>query len=359
MKYFLDKKYRFVEMFDDKTGTYVRTGVLDDSMNDTGIDPFMRSFPALIDVGIMGSCRHAHLCPVGCYQGGEKNCKPNMSLNDFKRIVDECKGKTTQFALGGHGDPNHHENFEEILRYCREADIVPNFTTSGYMFTREHAALCKKYCGAVAVSYYNAPYTNNAIKYLLEEGVTTNIHYVLSKKSIKEAISILKGYRAIPETTENKVNAIIFLLHKPVGKGSREDMLSYGDPMLQEFFKSVEDNRSNMKIGFDSCTIPGIVNLTKTIDPASTDTCEGGRFSMYITPDMVALPCSFDNQDMRFAFDIKDRTIEDAWWSVQFEEFRKSLRNSCPGCKDRENCMGGCPLMRDIVLCNRETKKLI
>ena len=44
MRYVIrDAKYRFHSAFDTVTGAYVRTGILDDSGNDTGIDPFMVS----------------------------------------------------------------------------------------------------------------------------------------------------------------------------------------------------------------------------------------------------------------------------------------------------------------------------
>ena len=109
-----------------------------------------------------------------------------MSLVDFKRIADECEFLVDQFALGGRGDPDCHEHFEEILAYCQEKNIVPNYTTSGFGFTKEKAALSKKYCGAVAVSWYRSEYTLRAIDLLLEAGVKTNIHYVLGKNSIEE-----------------------------------------------------------------------------------------------------------------------------------------------------------------------------
>lgn len=60
-----------------------------------------------------------------------------MSLDDFRRIAEQSKGKCNQFALGGRGDPDQHEHFEEILKICRQNNIVPNFTTSGYGMTEE------------------------------------------------------------------------------------------------------------------------------------------------------------------------------------------------------------------------------
>ena len=126
----IDKKNKFVSMFNPDTGFYVRSGVIENG-KDTGVDPFMTSFPELIDIGAMGFCRHGRdgLClksGVQCYQNGLKTHEPNMSLENFKKIIDECKGKTFQVALGGRGDVDQHENFEELVKYCRENNICQN-----------------------------------------------------------------------------------------------------------------------------------------------------------------------------------------------------------------------------------------
>ena len=198
MRYVIkDEKYHFVSAFDTETGAYVRTGILDEQGRDTGVDPFMASFPHLIDVGVMGHCIHGKtgLCVkagIGCYQSGLLVEQPNMTVEDFRWIAEQCKGRCNQLALGGRGDPDQHEHFEDLLRISRENNLVPNFTTSGYGMTPELAALCKQYCGAVAVSWYRSEYTLNAIRMLLDTGVKTNIHYVLGKNSIDEAIDRLE-----------------------------------------------------------------------------------------------------------------------------------------------------------------------
>lgn len=352
----LDHKNRFVSMFDPNTGFYARSGVLDEQGNDTGRDPFMTDFPELIDVGVMGHCVHGAngLCVksgVQCYQNGLKTKEPNMTLENFKRIVDECKGKTFQLALGGRGDVDQHENFAEILAYCRENGIVPNFTSSGLGFTDEIVQLCKQHCGAVAISWYRQEHTLKAIQMLLDAGVKTNIHYVLGNNSIDEAID-----RLMRNDFPSGINAVIFLLHKPVGLGQEENVLQIEDPRVREFFELVDTQKFDFKIGFDSCSIPAVLNLTKNISNDSIDTCEGARWSMYITSDMKALPCSFDNQEMRWAYDISNDTIQKAWYSRQFEDFRSHFRTACPDCKNRLSCMGGCSIRPQIVLCGSDKK---
>ena len=350
-----DKKYNFKYMFDTETGAYLRTGILDEHGKDTGVDPFMGSFPHLIDVGIMGHCIHGKtgLCVkagIGCYQSGLLIEKPNMRYEDFESIVEQCRGKVNQFALGGRGDPDQHEDFEKILKLCRENNIVPNFTTSGYGMTPEIAALCKQYCGAVAVSWYRSEYTLAAIKMLLEAGVKTNIHIVLGSNSIDEAITRLKEH-----TFPEGINAVIFLLHKPAGMGSHENVLSPADSRVAKIFGEISTGKHPHKVGMDSCCVPGLINFGSGVIYEALDTCEGARYSCYISADMKLLPCSFD-QNGKYAVSLRNHTIAEAWNSEEFEAFRKPLRNRCPDCKERANCMGGCPLMPGIVLCKKETK---
>jgi radical SAM protein with 4Fe4S-binding SPASM domain len=358
---FNDRKYHFKELFDTQSGFYVRSGILQSSTEtnqsiDTGVDPFMRCMPFLIDIGIMGQCEHGGkgLCTkagVECYQNGRHIKQQNMSLADFKLIVDQIKGKTFQCALGGRGDPNKHPHFAEILHYCRDNFIVPNYTTSGFGLTDEEVAITKAYVGAVAVSFYRHKHTYRALEKFIREGIKTNIHYVLSNNSIDEAIERLKS-NSFPDG----INAIIFLLHKPVGLGSEANRLIPGDKRVTTFFELVDNMQFPFKIGFDSCSVAGILNGTQHIDRQTVEACEGGRFSCYISSDMKMLPCSFD-QGMKYAVDLTESSIEAGWNSDQFNRFRHFLKHSCVSCQDRSECMGGCPLVPKITLCDRATKR--
>lgn len=353
MKYCInDEKYKFKSFFDTATGFYLRTGILDENGKDTGEDPFMASFPHLIDVGVMGHCIHGKtgLCVkagIGCYQSGLLIEQPDMTVENFRWICEQCRGRCNQLALGGRGDPDQHEHFEELLKITRENLMVPNFTTSGFGMTAGLAAICKRYCGAVAVSWYRSEYTLNAIQMLLDAGVKTNIHYVLGKNSIDEAIERLSN-----DDFPVGINAVIFLLHKPAGQGKQSNVLSADDTRIKEFF-SLIDYRHRFKVGMDSCTVPGAICNCKSVVFESLDTCEGGRFSCYIGADMVMVPCSFDQKKV-YAVSLNDKTIEEAWNSEEFDLFRNKMRGACLNCEKRALCMGGCPLMPEIVLCQNK-----
>ncbi len=360
LTYFHDKKFNFKEIFNAETGFYLRTGVLKKEMHgpkdiDTGVDPFMRSAPSLVDIGVMGRCVHGAdgLCirsGVQCYQDGLHVKEKNMSLEDFKTIVRQIKGRAFQCALGGRGDPNKHDHFEEILSYCRQNHIVPNYTTSGLDITDKEIEFTRKYCGAAAISFYGYKHTFEALDKFIKGGVRTNIHYVLSNNSIDQAIDMLEN-NGFPEN----INAVIFLLHKPVGLGSQSNVLEPGDGRTQRFFKLTTSKKYAFKTGFDSCCVPGLLNYADKVDPRTIEPCEGARFSCYITPDMKMTPCSFD-QAMNYSVDLREYTIEDAWNSERFEAFRSFLNYSCPSCDQRNECMGGCPLTPEISLCLKEDR---
>ena len=80
--------------------------------------------------------------------------------------------------------------------------------------------------------------------------------------------------------------------------GQENNVLHIEDERVKEFFNIIDTHQFDFKIGFDSCTVPALINMTSNINADSFDTCEGGRWSAYITSDMKMLPCSFDNQDI-------------------------------------------------------------
>ena len=292
-------------------------------------DPFVLQAPSLLDIGIMGTCKNK--CPF-CYQGHIN--KPNMSLDDFKRIINEVAYHTNQVALGGRGDPNHHENFEEIVEHCCSMKVVPNYTTSGIDLTDEQVEISKR-CGAVAVSDYGQPYTYKALRKLTEAGIKTNIHQIFAYNSFSRCNNIVLGF--IPEDWDfdySKLNAVIFLLFKPHGAGVKLPQYIPTEEQLQTFASYIFNPKSKFKVGMDSCLVNHVVNYGKP-DPvqlASIDTCEAARMSAYITPDMKFMPCSFADEK-KWAIPIGN-SLHDIWKEGKpFKKFREVLKKKndmCP-----------------------------
>ena len=349
MIYYKDERFGFFEIFNEENGTLIRSDV-------NGVDPICRSFPELLDVGIMGQCENSEFCQragIDCYQKGYLKDNPHMSVSDFELIARQAAGKTFQIALGGAGDPNKHPDFHEILKICRYYRIVPNLTTSGNNITDQEMQYIKKYSGAVAVSWYSRlaneveqnPETICAIKKLVALGCNTNIHYVISTDTIDEAI-----YRLENDVFPKGIKAVIFILYKPVGCGKSEKVVVCNEK-LRKFMK-LAIIKHPFRVGFDTCFTPVILKYCMDMVPVNCiDACEAGTFSMYIDSQLYAYPCSFGIDDKSWCLSLHEHSIREVWNSMLFQKFRDQIENSCPKCDSRVHCLGGCRLGLDINLC--------
>jgi len=297
-------------------------------------DPFVLILPSLLDIGIKGSCPNK--CNF-CYQGD--TVEPDMSFDDFKSIIDQVKHHTTQVALGGRGDPETHKDFEKIVKYCRENNVVPNYTTSGQQMTDEKMNITKEYCGACAVSYYpymKTPYYTTA-KNMIEKGIKTNYHVMFTQDSSQDIFDLLEGKQESNIIVPSGLNAVIFLLFKPWGRGAGHNELIPTKENIEKFTSllSIYSSRSNgPKIGVDSCCACQMKQFKsfENFDERTIDTCEGARMSAYISPTMKMIPCSFGDID-RNGISLRDLTIKEVWDHADyFKDFRKRLQENsrCP-----------------------------
>ena len=311
-------------VFNPRTGEEVLTGINGHE------DPFVLQYPSMLDIGIMGHCDNK--CSF-CYQGD--GYEPNMSLDGFRQLIYQSKEYVNQVALGGRGDPNQHENFKEILECCVENRIVPNYTTSGINLTTEQTLLSKQYCGAVAVSAYGKDHTWKALKRLMEIEMKTNIHYVVTKQNIMDVCELIQGKDIFNGNVDlEKLNAIVFLLFKPQGRGKNLDWSPTQD-QIDVFAELIKSPETTFKIGMDSCLINKVAQsrkLTPT-EEMYADTCEGARMSCYITSDLRLVPCSFGNH-LKYGIDISKGNFQEVWKTGHsFTKFRKVLsvnKACCP-----------------------------
>ena len=73
---------------------------------------------------------------------------------------------------------------------------------------------------------------------------------------------------------------------------------------------------------------------------------------------MIMVPCSFD-QDRNYQASLREMSVEEAWNSEPFERLRSRMRGACTACEKKAACVGGCPLMPEIVFCDRKERKTV
>jgi radical SAM protein with 4Fe4S-binding SPASM domain len=332
---------RYTAVFNPRTGFFAR-------MEDGGHpEPFWSSHgPELLDISITNWCDRG--CSF-CYRKSDAS-GTHMPLTDYEEVIRQARDlHVFQVALGG-GNPNQHPQFSEFLRLTRAVyGIVPNYTTNGRGLTEDVLRATAQYCGAVAVSAY-PPYheTSAAIDLLTARGITTNIHFILSSRSVETAIEWLHN----PPTFLKRAHAIVFLNYKPVGRSVDESLLLNRSSRLEEFFALATRDGLPFRVGFDTCTITGLARLGKA-HKISLEGCDAGRFSLFVSEKMEVFPCSFMVEAGYAGVSLHTTSLSKIWETHKsFQEIRaKHERGGCADCQTRSECLSGCHLFPEMNLC--------
>lgn len=323
-------------IFNRKTGFFLR-------IEDEGWpEPFWSSNgPELFDISITNYCERG--CSF-CYRQANKNGK-HIVYEKLLSIVKQAKEiGVLQIALGG-GNPNQHPQFTNILQMIREHGIIPSYTTNGDGLTDEVLAATASFCGAMAVSLY-PPYDHyeNLIRRIKKYSIKVNLHIILKS----DTIEILMQWLQNPPLFFSHINALIILNYKRIG--TKED-LSIKDKTQLEAFYSIVSKCRFVKIGFDSCSVPGIVTWMN-INTSLIESCEAARFSAFIAEDLKMYPCSFMVGSDNYG-DLNSESLLDVWQTNQvFELHRERIKqNKCYNCIHQSLCNGGCVFMPEINQC--------
>lgn len=323
-------------LFNQQTGFFMRA-------EDNGYpEPFWaEDGPELLDISITNYCERNCLF---CYRKANPN-GTHMPLESLKFVIEQAKKVGVfQIALGG-GNPNQHPHFKDILRIIRESGIVPSYTTNGDGLSDDILVATKTYCGAMAVSLYE-PYMGyeDILERIHSMGIKCNVHVILKT----DTIDMLTDWFINPPIFFQWINAVVVLNYKPIISDSSfivKDKLK-----LQQFYETV--SRCNaVKIGFDSCSVPGIVSWMN-VNSALIEPCESARFSAFISEDLKMYPCSFMANTNLFG-DLTSQSFADIWCNHPvFVAHREKIKNNnCLRCKTRNLCNGGCAFLPEINQC--------
>lgn len=337
IKHYSEEKYSVI--FNKQTGFFAR--IEDDNCE----EPFWSQHgPELLDISITNWCDKS--CEF-CYRKSHKN-GISISISDYRKIMKQAtEVDVFQVALGG-GNTNQHVRFNEILQMTREEfGIIPSYTTNGLGVSTSILKATRDYCGSVALSYYQPlEFFISTIERFIGAGIKTNIHFLLDNRSINKAIELLE-YN--PSYFKN-INAIIFLNYKPVNNPKYNRLLKLSN-RLKYFYSLISKNKYPFKIGFDSCSISGIVSYLN-INNKFIEPCESARFSAFVSEDMKMFPCSFMCHTNLYG-DLRKFSMKDIWLNnLHFQNFRSTLKNpNCINCHVKNLCLGGCNFLKEVNLC--------
>ena len=319
-------------LFDVDTGEFARWG---ETLED---DPERCEFgPEIADIEISeGDCTGR--CPW-CYKSNPDNNGKHMTLDTFKKVLDLFPATLTQVALGL-TDLDANPDLLDIMRYCLDNDVVPNFTTAGFGATPALVKATASMAGAVAVSVY--PHTKEkayeTIRMFQAEGMDqVNIHLLYHDGNMDFVYSVLDDVR----NKEVEPNAVVLLGLKPKGRGSNMKPLSPGrfTTLINWCLKN------ELPMGFDSCSATkflkavddlGIKGEQREYFHTVAEPCESGLFSIYVSRDAKVYPCSFTEDTVKainLALFEPGEFTEEIWNHIVMEGWRDVLlhnKRACP-----------------------------
>ena len=322
--------------FNKNNGYFERWGKTEE--DDPQFSPFG---PEILDIEITEKCNGV----VGldgirkpcsfCYKNNTPSGN-NMTLEEFKLVIDKMPKLLTQIALGADSTGTTNPDMFAMMEYARSKSIVPNLTIAD--ISDEVADKLSNLAGAVAISRYedkNICY--NSVKKLTDRGMKQiNIHMLVSENTYEQVLETLNDVKT--DQRLEKLNCVVLLSLKKKGRGKSFNILS------QDKFKSLIDLALQLKVSFgmDSCSAHKFLNAIKDNSKykqieQSVEPCESSCMSAYVDSKSNYFPCSFteDSPNWNEGLKITKDTdfIKDIWNNTKTVNFRNNLikcGRSCP-----------------------------
>lgn len=141
-----------------------------------------------IYVEITNSCNlKCSFCPDG------KREKEFMSVEKFEHVINQIREYTNLIALHVKGEPLLHPNLKEILKVCKENEMLVNITTNATLLEKNLDTIIES--GAVRqlnLSLHSITKNENTDKYNFETYIKSVLN---SSKEILEKTEIIISYR--------------------------------------------------------------------------------------------------------------------------------------------------------------------
>lgn len=306
-----------------------------DSLKNSSRDFTFQEFPSLLYINI-----------------GDSRTEDQMNTEEFTDIVDQCVGQVKQIVIMGDADPFFRTDLDMMLGYCHELGLLTTVITTGQGVYREKNL--KKYVGLVDSIY--ASWTNAYFcRYAAHRFIGLHVPVVPCLSINAETLPQINPRLWFGNDIFLGISGLLLLFDGPSDEYHAN--LDIEQKALTSFFKYINTKDFDYDIGIDSYASPWMINFLDDLDTHHLVGYESGRYSAFISSDMKMMPCTCDH-GQRWVVDISNDTIENAWKSKKFEDFRNYMRYSCSTCKDRLACLGGCPARSELTYCVRPEKDL-
>lgn len=275
-----------------------------------------------IYIEITNSCNlKCSFCPEG------KRTKEFISIEMFEYIIKQIKEYTNLIALHVKGEPLLHPNLKEILRICKENEMLVNITTNATLLEKNLNLIIES--GAVRqlnLSLHSITKNENTDKYNFENYINSVLK---ASKEILEKTDIIISYRLwnLENISENSENYHILNL-----LGSAFNVENLKEIAKKEMFVKLAENAFlNQDLEF---VWPSFENEIIS----EHGTCWGLRNQVAILANGDVVPCCLDGDgeiELGNIFNSNFENIINSGYSKEFIkafEENRIIHNLCKRC---------------------------
>ena len=330
MTAYFDKKHDFLELYDSKDDLYIRKMSVKENK-----ESFTRSFPAFLIISIVGVCKIKDSCYLDCCAGKkEYDEHKNMTYSSFVKIINEGAQKgLLSIVLTGSGDPNDHPDFERIVSYAKSKGLYITCMTTGTTLTLKGIDFFKKNIDRVEFNLLCG--NENSLKSFIafmKEDIELYLNILVSHLSLDETIHFLnsgilefddkdKKLRFRGNNPIGKLDAISLKLYKRKGLGTLSGCVSEKQEDLLKSFVNTLKRKRFADIIFEPCFKSLLEKYIKKGHNVYIPPCEQGRYSAFITEDLLMLPCEFSSAE-KYGESLRNKNIEEIFNGKKFNEYR-------------------------------------
>ena len=288
--------------------------------------------PETIDVQVTNWCDQG--CPY-CYMSSTTKGKhaPKKLLTE---IIQGLDLPPYQIAFGG-GEPTSHPDFAWFLKYARENEVVPNYTTAGALIRDEVIDATNEFAGGVAITYHRSGGIDRFVdiykkwRSLLSPRVQINIHVLFDDDVVKSLHELMAS--GLPN-----LRVVLLAYYASVGRAGFQGTPSkrvYNDeaPVAIREALGVFEN-----LAFSEGLLPYF--LSRDILPTEFATSQEGYYSCYVSKDGDVSYSSFDPSTGKGprALNIYDRPLQELWSAGDLGYINGVLMGACYSCPRIKDC---------------------
>ncbi|MDO8622622.1 MAG: radical SAM protein [archaeon] len=294
-------------------------------------------------------CKH-------CFGSYSDKCDKELSLPEWKKVVDYLVDNNIFFINISGGEPTQSGYFKEFISYLNYKGLHFILTTNG-IFSREISKFIinnREYLIGVKISLdgpdekshcfirrdskgeYNKNIFKTTLKnifYLKKAGIPITISTILHKENIKKMNKFQKLIQ--------KINPVSWFISPivPLGRGEEnKEIFECYDYFNKNFWVNIYEKSVDNKINVKMIDVPFNINnkiLPYYTCPAALNMCE-------INADGVVSPCTFARLCIPktiIKFDnIRNKNLKEIWDGKPFNKFRSYMNKGCDGCKMINKC---------------------